>query len=263
MYFGSVMIFRFWIVRVFHTLTLSLFLLCGGSLFALDGVPKGLKAVIFDCDGVLVDTEYLKFLAWQDALSSHGVEFTIEEYMPLVGHSAQNILKMIGELKHLNLSDEIIELRNLKYKELQKEGVPPIKPMIDFARSISENREESGLKLGLASSAPREEILMNLKQIDLEDAFDLVISGADDLDDYIDESGKNKPKPYIYMESAKRLNVLPEECLVFEDTNAGVEAAADAGMVVIAVPNRFTLYQDFSKASHVVSSSEELSLLND
>src|SRR5947209_1260577 len=94
-----------------------------GSLFAL---PQGTKAVIFDCDGVLVDTEYLKFLSWKDALASHGVEFTIEEYMPLVGHSALNILKMIEESKHTHLSQEVIELRNQKYKKLQKQGVPPI-----------------------------------------------------------------------------------------------------------------------------------------
>lgn len=238
------------IIRLF-----TFIILWAGSLFAL---PENVKAVIFDCDGVLVDTEYLKFLSWKKALESHGVEFTIVEYMPLVGHSAVNILKMIEESKEMSLSQEVIDLRNEHYKVLQKQGVPPIQLAIDFARCLSEDREKSGLKLGLASSAPREEIFQNLEQIGLENAFDLVISGNDDLDDYFDAEGKNKPKPYVYIESAKRLNIEPKDCLVFEDTNAGVVAAADAGMIVIAVPNRFTLHQDFAKASQVITSYEEI-----
>ena len=87
--------------------------------------------------------------------------------------------------------------------------------MVDFAKALSENKERLALKLGLASSAPKEEILINLKQVGLENAFDLVISGSDDLEKYIDEEGKNKPKPYIYIEAAKRLNIFPELCLVF------------------------------------------------
>jgi len=140
----------------------------------------------------------------------------------------------------------------------QKQGVNAIQPMVDFARRLYENKKRLGLQLGLASSAPAEEILFNLQQIGLADAFDLVISGSDDLDDYIDAEGKNKPKPYIYIEAAKRLQVFPEHCLVFEDASAGVDAAAGAGMIVIAVPNSFTRNQNFPKASIVFSSYEEL-----
>jgi beta-phosphoglucomutase-like phosphatase (HAD superfamily) len=130
--------------------------------------------------------------------------------------------------------------------------------MVDFARHLSANKSKLGLSLGLASSASQSEILTNLRQIGLENAFDLVISGSDDLDDYVDAEGKNKPKPYIYIEASKRLNILPEFCLVFEDTTAGVDAAADAGMIPIAVPNQFTLNHDFSKAIRVFSSHEKL-----
>ena len=226
---------------------------CGwSSLFALADLQQGFKAIIFDCDGVLVDTEYLKFLAWQNALATQNIDFCIEEYMPLIGHSSKNILQMIEEKRGLKLPSEIIDLKNTEYKVLQKQGVLPIQPMLDFARSLSENKETLGIKLGLASSAPKEEILINLAQIKLENAFDVIVSGSDDLDSYVDAEGKNKPKPYIYIEASKRLNVAPELCLVFEDTAAGVEAAFDAQMVVIAVPNRFTLNQNFSKASRVL-----------
>ena len=144
---------------------------------------------------------------------------------------------------------------------MQKQGVPPIQAMIDFVRHLSENRKKLGLKLGLASSAPKEEILMNLRHIGLENSFDVVISGTDDLKEYNDIEGKNKPKPYIYIEAAKRLGVTPSRCLVFEDTTAGIEAAFGAGMVVYAVPNQFTLGQDFSKAAQVIKSYNELPLI--
>jgi beta-phosphoglucomutase len=228
------------------------------SLSACADLYHNIRTIIFDCDGVLVDSEYLKFLAWQEALASYTIDFSIEEYMPLVGHSSKNIFKMIKQSKKLELSDQIIDLKNLKYKILQQKGVTAIQSMVNFARSLSENKKRLGLQLGLASSAPKEEILINLQQIGLENAFDLVISGSDDLEDYVDAEGKNKPKPYIYIEAAKRLNILPAFCLVFEDTAVGVNAAVDAGMVAIAIPNQFTIQQDFSKASTIFSSYKDL-----
>lgn len=221
--------------------------------------PYGeIEAVIFDCDGVLVDTEYLKFLAWQDALSSEGISFTIEEYMPVVGHSSKNILLMLKKLKNSDIPEKVIELKNTRYRILQKQGVPSIKEMIAFAKYFAEEKQNLGIKLGLASSAPTNEILQNLEQIGLKNSFDLIISGSDDLENYIDMEGKNKPKPYIYIEAAKRLNVSPSRCLVFEDTNAGIESAATAGMIAIAVPNQFTTQQDFSKAAKIIYSYKDL-----
>jgi HAD superfamily hydrolase (TIGR01509 family) len=232
----------------------------GSSLMASISTPYSseIEAVIFDCDGVLVDTEYLKFLAWQEALASASIDFSIEEYMPLVGHSSKNILLMLNKLKARNIHEEIIELKNGKYQTLQKQGVPPMQEMIAFAKRLSQEKEKLGIKVGLASSAPKEEILQNLHQIGLENAFDLIISGSDDLESYTDKEGNNKPKPYIYIEAAKRLNVCPSKCLVFEDTTAGVEAATTAGMIAIAVPNKFTLQQDFSKATKVICSYTDL-----
>ncbi len=250
--------------RYYTSLKLFLFCLLIGlnSLSATISTPYGnqIEAVIFDCDGVLVDTEYLKFLAWREALASENIAFTIEEYMPLVGHSSKNILLMLKKLKNIEIPEGIIGLKDARYRILQKQGVPPIKEMIAFANYFASEKTNLGIKLGLASSAPTEEILQNLEQIGLEHAFDLIISGSDDLDSYVDDEGKNKPKPYIYMEAAKRLEVAPSKCLVFEDTSAGIEAAASAGMVAVAVPNQFTTGQDFSKAKEVIKTYQELPL---
>ncbi len=216
---------------------------------------QNIDAVLFDCDGVLVDTEYLKFIAWKEALASQQVDFTIEEYMPLVGHSSKNILKMIQQNKGIRIDEAVIADRQARYLVLQEQGVPPLPEMISYAIRLS---QEKRFKLGLASSASKKEILNNLHQTHLDTAFDCVVSGVDDLDAYVDAEGKNKPKPYIYLEAAKRLGVEPARCIVFEDTAAGIEAAFGAGMIPIAVPNRFTVQQDFSKAARVILSYEDL-----
>ncbi len=223
---------------------------------------KEIKAIIFDCDGVLVDTEYLKFLAWQKALEEEGVTFTLEEYMPLGGFSSKRILDGIRNQKDICIPEEVIAKKNALYSARQKQGVPPIEDMVIIARQLSESREQLGICLGMASFPSHPEIKQNLCHISLEHAFDFVISGDDDLSDYTDPEGTNKPKPYIYLEAAKRAGVSPSSCLVFEDSAAGVTAAADAGMMVIAVPNQYTLHQDFSKAARVVTDYADLKELS-
>lgn len=218
------------------------------------------KAVIFDCDGVLVDTEYLKFLAWKQALDNVGIELSLKEYKIVAGHSSRKIHEMLQEMKNLKIPEEVIQLRRLKYQELQAQGVPPINETIEFARHLAQNKSFLGIKLGLASSASRNEILLNLKHIGLEHEFDLIISGSDDLESYTDSDGKNKPKPYIYLEASKRLDIPPEHCLVFEDTEAGIEAATTAGMIAVAIPNWMTKEQNFSKAKKVINSISESSV---
>lgn len=215
------------------------------------------KAVIFDCDGVLVDAEYLKFLAWKQALDNVGIELSLEEYKIVAGHSSRKIYEMLQEMKNLKIPKEVIQLRRLKYQELQAQGVPPINETIEFARHLAQNKSFLGIKLGLASSAPTNEMLLNLKHIGLEHEFDLIISGSDDLESYTDSDGKNKPKPYIYLEASKRLDIPPEHCLVFEDTEAGIEAATTAGMIAVAIPNWMTKEQNFSKAKKVINSISE------
>lgn len=235
-------------------------------LFKTDDLPALLstsfsdhiEAIIFDCDGVLVDTEYLKFLSWQKALASLNIELSIEEYKAVSGHTSKRIVEILQETKGISIPDEVILLKRIEYQKLQELGIPVIEDMVHFVRCLSQNKDILGIKLGLASSAPKNEILFNLNKADLEKVFDVVISGVDDLEDYVDPEGKNKPKPYIYLEAANRLNVLPKQCLVIEDTQVGIEAAVNAGMMAIAAPNWITKAQDFSKATKIIDSISEL-----
>lgn len=213
------------------------------------------RAIIFDCDGVLVDTEYLKYLSWKESLEPYGVKFTLEEYMPLVGNSSEYIFEKIKTSKNADISmNEVIKKKREIYTKLQAKGVPSITSAVKFAKKLAAEKNSLNIKLALASSAPHAEIMRNLETVGLENAFDVIISGDDDLKDIKDKEGTNKPKPYIYQRLATWLKVKPEDCLVFEDSGAGVIAAHDAGMSVYAVPNRYTAHQDFSKASQVIKS---------
>lgn len=216
------------------------------------------KAVIFDCDGVLVDTEGLKFQAWKESLARYNISFTLDEYIGLVGYSSEHIIKEIQKMKNVSLDkSEVINYKNTRYRELQKQGVPSLMPAVKFLQQVIELRNKGAVKLGLASSDGRREILHNLASIGVDPGnFDAILSGHDDLKDISDPEGTNKPKPYIYQRTAKELNVEPVECIVFEDSSAGVCAASSSGMSAVAIPNCYTKNQDFSRAINITTFSD-------
>lgn len=104
--------------------------------------------------------------------------------------------------------------------------------------------------------------MINLRNLEIEKYFDLVLSGHDDLDEYKhkDPEGVNKPKPYIYLHAAKLLGVKPYECVVIEDSQSGVVAAENAGCIAVAVPNSFTKNQDLSHAHLKIESFANISV---
>ncbi len=219
-----------------------------------------IDAIFFDMDGVLVDTEGLKFQAWNDELKKINIDFQLNEYIPLVGLSSTEILSNILTTHELTLTEQqkklLILSKNELYKKKQRLGVTPIAPTVKFLKFLLKQKLPS-IKIGIVSSDGHNEILTNLRSIGVNpEEFDWISSGRDDLGHIKDPTGTNKPKPYIYQEIAKKLKVNPNNCVVFEDTSAGVTAAHDAGMNVYALPNRFTQGHDFSKSVKVLSYSD-------
>lgn len=245
----------------FFFATLLMGSVCGASIQA-HSQPAAYAAIIFDCDGVLVDTEHTKFLAWKEALAPYGVPVTLEDYKAVLGNSSQRSLALIMAAKKVNLpAEKVIREKNEIYKKLHAQSIPKsIDPAVSFVRELVKNKGILNIKLGLASAPPKAEIMRNLKAVGLENAFDIIISGDDDLGDIHDPEGTNKPKPYIYQRAAQWLHVAPEKCLVFEDSSAGVVAASQAGMTVFAVPNEYTKQQDFSSATRVLKSLSKFNM---
>jgi HAD superfamily hydrolase (TIGR01509 family) len=185
------------------------------------------------------------------------VELTLQDYLPLAGNPSAYIAQKLSERSSLGSPEAIMQTKRAAYALLQKKSLP-IERTINFIRELSKRKKELGIQLGVASAARKDEIVMNLKHIGIAEVFDLVISGQDDLISYRDPEGINKPKPYIYLHTAKLLGLSPSQCVACEDSAAGVQAAKDAGCITFAVPNKFTKQHDFSRADFVIQPAEKI-----
>ncbi|MBM3893344.1 HAD family phosphatase [Candidatus Dependentiae bacterium] len=218
-------------------------------------------AVIFDCDGVLVDSEPNHLAAWQITLKQYNYNLTLDEYLPFVGNSSKNIIQALSAQGKIPFNEEIATQKHVCYQQrMHLQNTIPMPHAIAFVQALKAEKEKLNIVIGLASSSPRIEIMHNLQTIGLADAFDIIVSGRDDLGEFNDPEGTNKPKPYIYQKTAQLLGVNPTQCIVFEDSNAGVTAAHTAGMTVIAVPNEYTSTHDFTRAIRVLNSFDALTI---
>lgn len=200
---------------------------------------------IFDCDGTLVDSEIAHLTAWNLALGKRGKQLTAAHHLILPGQPYSAVLQVLNE--DISLYHEKTKI----YRQLQEQGMTPIERTVAFLNELLSQKKQLHLKIAIASAAPRHEIALNLRSLKLNEGIDAIISGQDDLAHYTDPEGVNKPKPYIYLHTAKVLGLAPEKCIAFEDSHTGVVAAKDAGLVTIALPNSHTQKHDFSKACHI------------
>jgi HAD superfamily hydrolase (TIGR01509 family) len=203
------------------------------------------RAVVFDMDGLLLDTEVLWQRAETRLFARHGSEFTFEDKLIVMGTSAA----FTGEFfaQRLGLSSDhaavlIREVSDLMHDELQKqvEGRPGAIELVERLRGR--------IPLGLASNSPRFLVSAALTSARLTDAFDAVVTS--------DDVANHKPAPDIYLLVCERLGVAPADALALEDTASGIAAAKAAGLACIAVPQ--FAETDVSAADRVVDSLEEL-----
>lgn len=214
---------------------------------------KNFQAIIFDCDGTLVQSERPHFLAWKNAFKKYDFELTEEQYIHrFMGVCDKAILNAAQEWIGQRCGDRIMREMLEHYHALQTIDILPVKPTVAFLKQLISEKENRGLKLAVASGARKQEIMRNLKSLSVEDQFDAIVSGVDDLANYNDPQGTNKPRPYVYLETAKRLRIDPQQCIAIEDSAPGVSAAVAAGCLTIAIPNEYTKRQNLSHAHFVV-----------
>jgi beta-phosphoglucomutase len=185
-----------------------------------------IRGLIFDLDGVLVDSARYHFEAWRRLAASLGIDFTEEQNEELKGISRADSLKKIVHWGGLQLSDEAfadaMERKNTWYIELIQgmstdEALPGSRAFLESAKGTY------GLALGSASRNARS----ILQRVELLYFFDALVDGND--------TTRSKPDPQVFQMAAERLGQNPEQCVVFEDAVAGVQAAKAAGMRVIGV----------------------------
>lgn len=214
--------------------------------------------IIFDCDGTLIDSEGVHLASWKASIEKRQGELSEEEYFSLAGQSGAAISEKLHKKVQRDSAEAIWRDKQKIFESYQEQGIPAIDRTIRFVRQLAEHRHRYGYKLGVASAAFKDEILRNLKSLGLLDVFEVVVSGKDDLDEYNDPEGVNKPKPYIYLHAAKLLGLDPSRCVAFEDSGPGVLSAVSAGLITYAVPNAYTKYQDFSSATFIINPETEL-----
>lgn len=191
--------------------------------------------VIFDLDGVLVDTAKYHYLAWKTLAEDLGFDFTIEQNEALKGVSRMKSLELLLEFGGLsdrfseeekeNMADRknklyVQEITNLKKEEL-------FRGVLDFFEKL----REKGMKIALGSASKNAPLI--LERLGITEYFDMIIDGT--------KVSKAKPDPEVFVKAAQNLGIPCEQCIVFEDSVAGLQAAKKAGMKAVGIGNRKNL----------------------
>lgn len=206
-----------------------------------------IKAVIFDMDGVVVDTGFMHNITEQKLLADLGIHMTLEEIRKYAGTAPEVWFKMV--LEKNNKHTDIKELVKKKYKmvyDMLNEGVPVIPGFLQLFELLRKN----GLKIALASGSSKKFMNFIISKIKLD--FDVVVSS--------EEVSKGKPDPELFLTTSEKLKIKPENCLVIEDAHLGVIAAKKARMKCIAFVNKNSGNQDLSGADLIVDNLNEITL---
>ena len=206
------------------------------------------KGFIFDLDGVIVDTAKYHFLAWKKLANSIGVDFTEEQNEQLKGVSRVKSLEKILTWGNKSISEEeFMELMGLKNDDYlsyinkmdETEILPDVPKILDF---LIANKQP--IALGSASKNAR----IILEKVNLRTKFNAIVDG--------NNVKKAKPNPEVFVKAAELLQINPKDCVVFEDSLAGIQAANVAGMISIGIGNKEVL----QKADYVFNDFTEIDI---
>ena len=202
-----------------------------------------ITAVIFDMDGVIADSEYINIKAKHLILQKNGIEVDWHYSDKFLGTTHEY---MWTEMKKefSNLKEDVpyyIELwGQTRNKLIEEEGLKPMPGVVDLITRL----KKKGLKLAVASSSLKEDIMTNMNIFGITDCFDAFVSGS--------ECENGKPDPEIFLKAADALGKNIKECVVVEDSTAGVQAAKSAGMYCIGYAPEDAIKQDIHKADQII-----------
>lgn len=192
------------------------------------------RAVLWDMDGTLIDSEEFHWIAWRDTLAIHGVVITREQFLSSFGQRNDSILpRWLGPNASPERIERIANAKEQLYRELIcRNGISPLPGVEKWLHRL----HQQGWLQAIASAAPRANIEAVLEALSKQ-AFQAIVS-AEDVE-------RSKPDPEVYLTAASRVGVSPGKCVVVEDASAGIEAAHRAGMKSIGVNrNRTQLAAD-------------------
>lgn len=208
-----------------------------------------IKAVIFDMDGIIVDSDPIESLALEQMLKEYGKT-------PILNHvglahtpGATSDEYWDSLMKKYNFNENVAVLRERKreiFVEIITKGITPMSGTLELIQKLKKKK----IKIAVASSRFLKHVFLILELLEIKKYFDAITGPT--------KTVKRKPFPDIYLEAAKALGVPPALCVALEDTETGILSAKNAGMKVIAIPNKFTKSHDFSKADKIVTSLSDI-----
>jgi beta-phosphoglucomutase len=206
-----------------------------------------LAAVIFDLDGVLVDTVSLHFKAWQKLFSEYGKTFSFQDYKSKVDGipSIDGAKAILAEFSQRDLYDIVVRKKEYFFEFAKEEGIKPYATSVSFVEELKAHH----IKVAVISSSKSCREILQLAGI--SDSFEVVVT-TNDID-------KGKPEPEIFLKAAQELDVPPKNCVVFEDALLGVEAAKRAGMKCVGV-DRYDNPARLKDADNVISDMSNIDI---
>jgi HAD superfamily hydrolase (TIGR01509 family) len=197
-------------------------------------LPAGsFRAYLFDCDGTIADSMPLHYIAWKKALGEWGCTFDEELFYAWGGKPAAEIIATLNEMSGLNMPVEAVAERK---EGLYFEQLPQLKAVPEVLEIIE--AQHGRIPFAVVSGGKCISVVSSLTTLGLMDKFDAIV-GAEDY-------RNGKPAPDAFLIAAARLGVAARDCLVFEDTDLGIEAATAAGMASVKVPSPLERSQERS-----------------
>ena len=211
-----------------------------------------LQAAIFDCDGLLADTETPDYDAWRTLYAEHGLPFTREDWAQTIGiakgHDARDWHLPLAAHVGPSYDRDAVQARRRAHYQAAIEALTPMPGVIALLEAL----RDEGLPCAVASNSDSSWVERVLGLTRLRPYFAAVATA--------DEVEHPKPAPDVYRLAAQRLHVAPQNCAAFEDSPRGLAAAHAAGMFAVAVPTALTRHLDFVGAHHLVESLEHITL---
>ena len=187
-------------------------------------IPAGdFRAYIFDCDGTVVDSMPLHYRAWKAALAEWNCDFPEDLFYAWGGKPVRNIIADLNQIYSLTMPVDSLAVRK---EALYLAQLPSLKAIPEVVEHIT--AQHGRIPFAVASGSRNDSVVGSLTAVGLLDRFDTIVSAGD----YIHA----KPAPDCFLLAAQRLGVAPKDCLVFEDTQLGIQAATAAGMASVMVP---------------------------
>jgi beta-phosphoglucomutase family hydrolase len=184
--------------------------------------PGPFHAYLFDCDGTIADSMPLHYLAWKEALSEAGCDFSEDLFYAWGGMSVAEIISALNQQRGLNMS--VAEVAERK-EQLYYDHLPQLQAVPEVLEHI--NASHGKIPFAVVSGSTRGSVTASLNALKLLDRFDVLVCAGDYT--------KSKPNPEPFLIAAKRLGVAPQACLVFEDSDMGIQAATAAGMASVKI----------------------------